>query len=158
MHHAEFLGLKRNASAGVALAVIIAAATGAYAHGGHKRRSTRKTSNGEIAMYGLAMPVFERHCFRCHTSKGDQSKPRAIEHLDMDVYPFGGKHAAEATAAIRKVLGVADDSKPTMPADNPGAVSGDDLSKILAWAEAFDRSHQNPKPHPHKSPEPSHAP
>jgi hypothetical protein len=27
-----------------------------------------------------------------------------------------------------------------MPSDDPGAVTGDDLTKILAWADAFDRA------------------
>lgn len=60
----------------------------------------------------------------------------------MDHYPFGGHHAAEITAAIRNVLGVS--GKPaTMPRDNPGAVKGDDLRLILAWADAYDRAHPN---------------
>ncbi len=55
----------------------------------------------------------------------------------MDDYPFGGHHADEAGAVVRKVLGVAG-RKATMPPDNPGAVTGDDLSDILAWADAYD--------------------
>ena len=59
----------------------------------------------------------------------------------MDRYPFGGHHAGEAGQAIRKVLGIGGATKPTMPSDDPGAVTGDDLAKIAAWADAFDRAH-----------------
>jgi hypothetical protein len=60
--------------------------------------------------------------------------------MDMDRYPFGGHHASEAGAIVRKVLGVGGD-KATMPADDKGAVSGGALAKVLAWADAFDRAH-----------------
>lgn len=39
----------------------------------------------------------------------------------------------------------------SMPMDDPGAVQGDELALILAWADAFDRSHGAglPKHHGH---------
>jgi hypothetical protein len=52
----------------------------------------------------------------------------------------GGHHAGEAGKAVREVLGAAGRGKATMPADDKGAVAGDDLAKILAWASAFDRA------------------
>jgi hypothetical protein len=61
--------------------------------------------------------------------------------MSMDGYPFQGHHAGEAGTVIRKVLGAAGGRKPTMPSDDPGAVTGEDLAKILAWADAFDRAH-----------------
>ena len=58
----------------------------------------------------------------------------------MDAYPFGGHHAAEITASIREVLGTTG-KHPTMPRDDPGAVDGEELKLILAWADAFDKTH-----------------
>ena len=148
---------KRFSCAAVCFTLIVAVASGVYARGGHKRRKPKKATNDALSMYGVALSSFEHHCVRCHTSKGETSKPQALEHLDMDVYPFGGPHAAEAATMIRKVLGADGTSKPTMPADNPGAVTGDDLSRILAWAEAFDRDHPNPRPSPAKPAQPAAA-
>ena len=91
------------------------------------------------AAYQNAKPVFDAHCASCHTSRGSKSSKTALKHLDMDTHPFGGHHAQEVTASIRKVLG-ADGSKPTMPRDRPGAVQGEELALILAWAEAYDRA------------------
>jgi hypothetical protein len=39
------------------------------------------------------------------------------------------------------VLGVGGKAKPTMPSDDAGAVAGDELAKVLAWADAFDGAH-----------------
>jgi len=54
------------------------------------------------------------------------------------------------------VLGVGGNAKPTMPSDDPGAVAGDELAKVLAWADAFDGAHPRKsaktvqeKPHAH---------
>ena len=60
----------------------------------------------------------------------------------------------EVAAVVRKVLGADGKSKATMPSDDPGAVAGDDLAKILVWADAFDRTHagrhaDSPKESPH---------
>ena len=92
--------------------------------------------------------MFERHCFRCHTREGTASrmeKVKAIKHLDMSVYPFGGHHPDDAARVIRLAL-LGDRMRkrpPTMPADDVGAVTavtGADLEKLLAWADAFERS------------------
>ena len=55
--------------------------------------------------------------------------------IDINEYPFKGKHANEAD--IRKALGIGG-GKPTMPKNKPGAVKGDDLALIAAWADAWD--------------------
>jgi mono/diheme cytochrome c family protein len=96
----------------------------------------------EQQAYQQAQPVFAAYCSKCHTSGGGKDNRTALSHFNMDSYPFAGHHAAEITAAIRKVLGTAG-SSPTMPKDMPGAVKGDDLGRILAWAEAYDRSHRS---------------
>jgi hypothetical protein len=59
----------------------------------------------------------------------------------MTAYPFGGHHAAEITGAIRKVLAIGG-GKATMPMDDPGAVKGDELALIAAWADAYDKADQ----------------
>lgn len=93
----------------------------------------------EQAAYEKARPVFATYCASCHTSKGATAKPAILEHFSMDGYPFGGHHATEITARIRSVLG-ATGAKPTMPPDRPGAVKGEELQLILAWADAVDRA------------------
>lgn len=94
----------------------------------------------ERAAYERARPVFEAHCVKCHTTSGAHAKKAALKHFSMDTYPFGGHHAHSVTKTIREVLG-ATGEEPTMPDDDPGAVQGDDLARILSWADAFDRSH-----------------
>lgn len=94
----------------------------------------------ERAAYERAKPVFDKHCAKCHTSGGAASSAKALEHFAMDGYPFGGHHAAEIGVTVRKSIGAAG-SKATMPRGNPGAVQGDELAMILAWANAFDAAH-----------------
>jgi hypothetical protein len=94
----------------------------------------------EQRAYEAAKPVFERYCTSCHTSSGAKSRKSTLEHLNMDAYPFGGHHAHEIGALIRRTLG-AGGEKATMPKDKPGAVRGEEIALIVAWTEAFDRSH-----------------
>jgi hypothetical protein len=94
----------------------------------------------EQRAYEAAQPVFERYCTKCHTARGAQSRRSALRHLNMDTYPFGGHHAHEMGSTMRKILG-ATGEKPTMPRDKPGTVKGEDLALVIAWTEAFDRSH-----------------
>jgi hypothetical protein len=128
-------------AAGLALAVL-AAVPGptAHAHKGHAAGHAPHPTQDEIAAFEKAKPAFERHCFRCHTAGGKKAKPKALAHIGMDSYPFGGHHADEAGSVVRKVLG-AGRGQPTMPSDDPGAVRGDDLAQILAWADVFERAH-----------------
>ncbi|RMH45306.1 MAG: hypothetical protein D6689_00175, partial [Deltaproteobacteria bacterium] len=94
----------------------------------------------ERAAYERAAPVFAEHCAHCHTPRPGRAKqPKGVAHFSMGGYPFGGHHAGELPATIRKVLGATGD-EPTMPKDDPGAVRGDELAAILAWADAFDRA------------------
>jgi hypothetical protein len=99
--------------------------------------SRAHAQGGDAEAFEAARPVFEQHCNHCHTDAGNAE---AIEHLDMRAYPFGGEHAAMAGMAVREALG-ATGHAPTMPADDPGAVTGDQLALLLAWADAFDEAH-----------------
>ncbi len=121
----------------VATALVVVAVPIAYSHQGHGVGRPHEPSPAEIATFERAKPAFERHCFRCHTTGGKKSKTKALVHVAMDAYPFGGHHADEAGAVVRKVLG-AGGAKPTMPSDDPGVVTGDDLTRMLAWADAYD--------------------
>jgi len=123
---------------GTFVAAWLAVASGsiAFAHQGHGAGHPHKPTPEELAAFERAKPAFERHCFRCHTTAAKKSKPKALAHLAMDGYPFGGHHADEAGDVIRKVLG-AGGGKATMPSDDPGAVKGEDLASILAWADAY---------------------
>jgi hypothetical protein len=133
---------KRGAALLLITTIVLGGATAARAHGGKHASLSGPVTEEERAAYEAARPAFERHCFRCHTAKGRKAKQKSLSHLSMDRYPLGGHHAAEAGAVIRRVLGAGPDKKPaTMPSDDRGAVTGDDLSKILAWADAFERAH-----------------
>jgi len=128
-------------AAGCAVALLAAlAAQFAHAHKGHGAGHAPQPTPDEIAAFEKAKPAFERHCFRCHTATGKNAKSKALVHIAMDSYPFGGHHADEAGSVVRKVLG-AGGGKPTMPSDDPGSVSGDDLARILAWADVFEHAH-----------------
>jgi hypothetical protein len=94
-------------------------------------------SADEQAAYDAAKPAFEAHCFSCHA---DAKNDEAREHLDMTTYPFTGEHAEMAGDAVREVLG-ATGHAPTMPADDPGSVTGGDLDLLLAWADAWNDAH-----------------
>ena len=128
-------------SSRIVLVLLAVAATAvAQAHGRHAAVPAHEPTPEETAAFEIAKPVFERHCFRCHTTAGQKSKHKALDHLSMDQYPFGGHHADEAGKVVREVLGADAGGKATMPSDDRGAVRGDDLAKILAWAAAFDRA------------------
>jgi len=95
----------------------------------------------ETAAFEKAKPVFEKHCARCHTKDGKLAAKKKLDHFDMTTYPFGGHHGMEISGEIRKTLGIGG-GKPTMPFDKKGAVQGDELALIAAWADAFDASHK----------------
>ena len=95
----------------------------------------------ERAAYERAKPVFDKYCADCHTTeKAQDPDDEALEHFNMDSYPFGGHHAHEIGEEIREVLG-AEGDEPTMPMGDPGAVQGEELDLVLAWADAFDNAH-----------------
>ena len=94
----------------------------------------------EKSAFEMAEPVFKQHCARCHVKGEKKAKAKTLGHFDMTTYPFGGHHADEISAKIRKVLAIGG-GKPTMPKDDRGAVQGDELSLIAAWADAYDRAH-----------------
>jgi cytochrome c len=91
----------------------------------------------ETAAYDKAKPVFDTACARCHTKTGKKMKAATLEHVDMTAYPFGGMHAASIGNEIRVVLAIDGHKKASMPADQPGSVTGDDLATIKAWTEAW---------------------
>jgi hypothetical protein len=97
------------------------------------------------AAFEAARPAFARHCLRCHTATGEagrKTKAKAIRHVDMGSYPFGGHHPHDVAQLVRTSL-LGDNArgkKPTMPADDVGSVTGPDLEAILAWASAFERA------------------
>lgn len=93
----------------------------------------------ERLAFEQAKPVFDRYCTLCHSKGGKKAKPKILVHFDMTAYPFGGHHAGEIAAEVRKALGIGG-GKPTMPLDDPGAVKGDELALVAAWADAFDRA------------------
>jgi mono/diheme cytochrome c family protein len=95
----------------------------------------------ETAAFEKAKPVFDTHCARCHAKGGKLATRKKLEHFDMTTYPFGGEHAGEISKEIREVLGFGG-HKVTMPFDKKGAVKGDELALIMAWADAFDASHK----------------
>jgi len=94
----------------------------------------------EKAAYERAQPVFQEYCAKCHSSSGKKARKKTLAHFNMDTYPFGGHHAEEIGATIRKVLGVTG-KKATMPKDRPGSVKGEKLEAIVEWSKAFDKAH-----------------
>lgn len=95
----------------------------------------------EMAAYEKAKPVFDKWCAKCHVKGGKKATASKLKHFDMTTYPFGGHHAMEISSEVREVLGLTG-KKPTMPADKKGAVKGEELELIEAWADAFDASHK----------------
>ncbi len=95
----------------------------------------------ETTAYEQARPVLDTYCAKCHAKGGKNARPKSLEHFDMSSYPFGGHHAVEIGTEVRKVLGIGG-GKPTMPFDHPGAVKGDELALIAAWADAYDKAHE----------------
>ncbi len=95
----------------------------------------------ETAAFENAKPVFDKHCARCHVKGAKQASAKKLKELDMTSYPFGGEHAQEIGDEIREVLGIVG-KKVTMPADKKGAVKGDELALISAWADAWEAAHK----------------
>ena len=91
----------------------------------------------EMAAYEKAKPVFEKFCARCHAQGNRGANKKKLEHFDMTKYPFTGEHPKKMSSEVREVLGIGG-GKVTMPPDKKGAVKGDDLAAIAAWADAFD--------------------
>jgi mono/diheme cytochrome c family protein len=95
----------------------------------------------EVAAFEKAKPVFDKHCARCHVKGGKLATAKKLKEFDMTAYPFGGHHAMEISGEVRESLAIGG-GKPKMPFDKKGAVKGDELALIAAWADAFDASHQ----------------
>ena len=118
------------------------------AHAGHDapapspepEQSAEALLAAEQDAYQRARPVFDQYCARCHSSAGKKARKATLKHFSMDTYPFGGHHETEMGEEIREVLGVAG-KRATMPPDQRGIVQGDELALIVAWSEAFDKSH-----------------
>ena len=95
----------------------------------------------EMAAYEKAKPVFVKYCAKCHSKDGSKQSTSKREHFDITTYPFGGHHAMDVHNEVRVALGVTG-KKPTMPADKKGAVKGEELELVKAWADAFEASHK----------------
>lgn len=102
----------------------------------------------ELAAFERAKPVFDKWCARCHAEGGRATSAKKRSHFDMTRYPFGGHHAADIADEVREVLGLTGE-KPTMPPNKKGAVRGDELALIQAWADAFDAAHATGAAHDH---------
>ena len=94
----------------------------------------------ETAAYEKAKPVFTKWCAKCHEKGNKLATQKKLDHFDMTKYPFGGHHAMEISKEIREALAIGG-GKPTMPADKKGAVKGEELEAIKAWADAFEAAH-----------------
>lgn len=120
---------------------------------GQPRKSTEHASTQrhvlveEQQAYERARPVFERYCASCHTS--ERGSAAALVHFSMDGYPFGGHHADEIAGTIRHVLGV-NGVKATMPQGRPGVVKGEELQRVIDWADTVDRAQVSALPHGHE--------
>jgi len=101
----------------------------------------------ETAAWDKARPVFAKYCASCHTTAGKKKSAKKLDHFNMDTYPLGGHHAATIGFTIRDVLGISG-KKATMPSDKVGAVKGDDLAVVKAWADAWEAAERAGK-HPH---------
>jgi hypothetical protein len=91
----------------------------------------------EMSAWQTAKPTFMKYCTTCHTKDGRKATQKKLNHFAMDTYPFGGHHGATIGLEIRHVLGLTGKA-PTMPADKRGAVKGDELATIKAWADAWE--------------------
>ena len=93
--------------------------------------------SAELAAFTKAKPVFKKYCAKCHAAS--TGKRAALKHFVMDANSFSGPHASSMPATIRKVMGQSG-KRATMPKDNPGRVSGNELKLILEWADAAERA------------------
>jgi uncharacterized membrane protein len=135
---------------GLALAAVLSAGS-TWAHGPARKTAVRTVSAEERAAFAAAKPALDKHCARCHIAGGRKAKPKTLKHFNLTRYPPTGHHAHETGAVVRRVL-LGDKAKgkePTMPADDIGAVTGDELKKVVAWTEAVDRA-----PRPAREPPP----
>jgi hypothetical protein len=126
---------------GLALAAVLSAGS-TWAHGPARKTAVRTVSAEEPAAFAAAKPALDKHCARCHIAGGRKAKPKTLKHFNMTRYPPTGHHAHETGVVVRRVL-LGDKAKgkePTMPADDIGAVNGDELKKVVAWTEAVDRA------------------
>jgi hypothetical protein len=131
---------------GIVVLVLAVSAPVAWSHGDDDHEPPAAATPAEEAAYQAAKPVFDHYCVACHTTGGAKHDDMALTHLNMDSYPFGGHHGAMAGGAVREVLAIGG-GKPTMPKDHPGAVQGDDLALVAAWAAAFDAAHPDAPQH-----------
>ena len=99
----------------------------------------------ETAAYQNAKPVFDKYCAGCHQQGGKKATAKKLGHFDMTSYPFGGEHAKVIGHEVREALAIGGGTA-TMPFDKPGAVTGDELALIAAWADSFDAAHPDQPP------------
>lgn len=91
--------------------------------------------SAEMAAFEKAKPVLDKFCTACHVKGQKNASAKKLNEFDMTAYPFAGEH--NKASDLRDVLGLSG-KKATMPKTKPGAVKGDDLATIIAWADAWD--------------------
>ena len=136
------LGSQGRTTTGVVALALVLATGIAWAHGPARNAPGRTVTTEERAAFAAAKPALDKHCARCHTSGGRKAKPKILKHFDLTRYPPTGHHAHETGAVVRRVL-LGDrgkGTKPTMPADDIGAVTGEEQKRIVEWTEAIDRA------------------
>jgi hypothetical protein len=137
----------------LALAVVLTASV-TWAHGPGHKTAARPVSPEERTAFAAAKPVLDKHCARCHATGGRKAKPKTLKHFNMTKYPPTGHHANEIGPVVRRVL-LGDktrDKAPTMPADDVGAVAGEELKAVISWTEAVDKATPAAETPPAKKP------
>jgi len=105
----------------------------------------------ETTAWKTAKPALDRACASCHTKAGAKATNKTLGHFAFDSYPPTGHHAATIGATVRDVLGLGK-KKATMPFKKPGSVTGDDLTAIKTWIDAWlaaDKAGAHAKPAGH---------
>lgn len=93
----------------------------------------------EMEAYEAAEPVFEEYCRGCHDPAEAEKDSKALVHLSMDDYPFGGHHVHELGKTIPRATGATDEGA-TMPKDDPGVLDERERQLIVTWADAYERA------------------
>jgi uncharacterized membrane protein len=114
----------------------------------HADATAASPADLEHAAFEQARPVFARYCDGCHSEQGAHRDREALRDLVTTRYPFAGRRAAVAGHAVAVSLGRG--HRATMPDDHPGSVRGDDLARVMAWADAFDRAHATARTPSHR--------
>lgn len=97
-----------------------------------------------------AKPVFDKYCAGCHTQTGKQADQKKLDDFDFTIYPSSTRHPRTIGFTVRDVLGISE-TKPTMPADQPGTVSGRELATAKIWIDAWEAAERGGAHRPARS-------